>query len=110
MIFGAGSGSAGEAIMRAREARNWTQETLAEKMGTHQPNIARLETGRVQASMQTLERVAEATGMRLIIDFQKPLASSNRPERASDYRGPTLRGGPRRLMPFTEVRASGSSV
>ena len=77
---------AGNAIMRARLTRNWTQGKLAEKMGTYQSNVTRLETGRVQASMKTLERVAAATRMRLVIDFVEPLApAEEREERLSDY-------------------------
>ena len=39
-------------------------------MGTTQPVIARLESGRKRPSMRTLERLAEATGSRLLISFE----------------------------------------
>jgi len=39
-------------------------------MHTTQAVIARLESGRVKPSTRTLERLAEATGMRLKISFE----------------------------------------
>ena len=54
-------------LLRARLAAGLTQEELAERMGTKQTVIARLESGRVKPSTRTLERLATATGMRLRI-------------------------------------------
>ena len=59
------------AIVRARMNAELTQEQLAERLKTHQGNIARLEHGRTQATVRTLKRIAAATGHRLIIDFRK---------------------------------------
>jgi transcriptional regulator with XRE-family HTH domain len=56
--------------MRARSAANLTQVQLAERLKTDQGNIARLERGRTQATIRTLQRIAEATGHSLIVDFQ----------------------------------------
>jgi len=39
-------------------------------MGTTQPVVARLESGRSRPSMRTLKRLAEATGSRLLIRFE----------------------------------------
>ncbi len=58
------------AVMEVRNRAGLTQEDLARKMGTTQPVIARLESGRVRPSMRTLERLAEATGSRLLIRFE----------------------------------------
>jgi transcriptional regulator with XRE-family HTH domain len=58
-----------EVIMDVRNRAGLTQEELARRMGTTQPVVARLESGRTHPSMQTLERLAEATGSRLLISF-----------------------------------------
>jgi len=58
------------AVIEARIRAGLTQEELAQKMGTTQPVIARLESGRTRPSMRTLERFARATGTRLLIGFE----------------------------------------
>ena len=58
------------AVIDARNRAGLTQEELARKMGTTQPVVARLESGRVRPSMRTLERLAKATGSRLLIRFE----------------------------------------
>ncbi len=57
------------AVMEVRNRAGLTQLELARKMGTTQPVVARLESGRSRPSMRTLERLAEATGSRLLISF-----------------------------------------
>lgn len=47
-------------IARLRILRGLTQEQLAEKVGTKQPSIARLESGRSTPTLDFLQRVAEA--------------------------------------------------
>src|SRR5580704_10981042 len=58
------------AVMDVRNRAGLTQEELARKMGTTQPVVARLESGRSRPSLRTLERLAEATGSRLHIRFE----------------------------------------
>lgn len=58
------------AVIAARNRVGLTQAQLARKMGTTQPVVARLEGGRVRPSMRTLERLANATGSRLLISFE----------------------------------------
>ena len=58
------------AVIDARNRAGLTQQELARKMGTTQPVVARLESGRTRPSMRTLERLAEATGSRLLISFE----------------------------------------
>ena len=58
------------AVIDARTRAGLTQQELARKMGTTQPVVARLESGRVRPSMRTLERLAKATGSRLLISFE----------------------------------------
>jgi transcriptional regulator with XRE-family HTH domain len=57
------------AAIDARSRADLTQEALARRMGTTQPVVARLESGRARPSMRTLDRLAKATGSRLIISF-----------------------------------------
>ena len=57
------------AIIAARTKAGLTQAELAERMGTKQPYVARLEAGTTNPSRKTLERIAEATGSRLRIRF-----------------------------------------
>lgn len=61
------------AVIAARTRAGLTQEELAKKMGTTQPVIARLESGRNHPSMRTLERLAIATNSRLLIGFESVL-------------------------------------
>ena len=58
------------AVIGARNRAGLTQQALARKMGTTQPVVARLESGRTRPSMRTLERLAGATGSRLLIRFE----------------------------------------
>ena len=66
------------AVIDARNRAGLTQQELADRMGTTQPVVARLESGRVRPSMRTLARLAEATGSRLIIGFEP--CGDTRPE------------------------------
>ena len=50
------------AVIDVRNRAGLTQEELARKMGTTQPVVARLKSGRSRPSMRTLERLADATG------------------------------------------------
>jgi len=62
------------AVMDVRNRAGLTQAQLARKMGTTQPVVARLESGRTRPSMRTLDRLAEATGSRLRISFEPRVA------------------------------------
>lgn len=56
-----------EALVRARTDAKLTQAELAQRLGTTQSAVARLEGGRVSPSFATLRRYAEATGTRLTV-------------------------------------------
>ena len=56
-------------LIEARTRARLTQAELAERMATTQSVVARLESGRVNPSTRTLEKVARATGTRLRIHF-----------------------------------------
>jgi transcriptional regulator with XRE-family HTH domain len=43
---------------------------LAQRTGTSQPSIARLERGQVSPTVITLDRIARALGTDLVIDFE----------------------------------------
>ena len=60
-----------EALVRARTAAKLTQAELAQRLGTTQSAVARLEGGRVSPSFATLRRYAEATGSRLTVDLDR---------------------------------------
>lgn len=57
-------------LIRARIAAGMTQEEVAQRMGTKQTVVARLESGRAKPSTRTLERYAEATAHRLKISLE----------------------------------------
>ena len=59
-----------EALIAARTSAGLTQAEVAQRMGTTQTVIARLEGGRTRPSTRTLERFAKATGTRLKISFE----------------------------------------
>lgn len=50
------------AVSRAREQAHLTQEQLAERSGLSRNTIIRIERGRTNPSMKTLERIAQAMG------------------------------------------------
>jgi ribosome-binding protein aMBF1 (putative translation factor) len=52
-------------LIRARARAGLSQAELAERMGTSQSAIARLESGRTLPSAKTLLRFAEATGSKI---------------------------------------------
>ena len=57
------------ALIGARAHAGLTQEELAERMGTSQSAIARLESGRSRPSTTTLAKLATATGTKLRVSF-----------------------------------------
>lgn len=47
-------------LKQLRAKRGWTQEQLAEKAGINRGYLARLETGRHDPTITTLEKLAKA--------------------------------------------------
>ena len=66
--------SIGEQIRSFREEASLTQRELAERMGTSQAAIARLEAGGVGATVTTLQRIADALGLALTVELHRPAA------------------------------------
>jgi DNA-binding XRE family transcriptional regulator len=58
------------ALIAARARAGLTQAELAERMGTTQSVVARLEGGSVTPNWKTLRRYAEATGSRLCVKLE----------------------------------------
>ena len=57
-------------IVELRSQKGLTQQELAKLMGTSQQAISRIESGEYEGfTLKTLEKIAEATGMRVKIEF-----------------------------------------
>ena len=61
-------------LIEARTEKNMTQKQLAEKIGTKQSNIARLESGNYNPSFQFLQKVAGALDKRLSLPLSPRLS------------------------------------
>jgi transcriptional regulator with XRE-family HTH domain len=59
----------GRMVRGLREARGLSQRELAERMGTMQSVVGRLEAGGSRPTIVTLERVAHALGLQLEVRF-----------------------------------------
>lgn len=59
----------GEEVRRLRIQRGLSQQELAEHMGVSQSVVARLEAGGVEPRLSTLDRVAQALGVELRVQF-----------------------------------------
>ena len=57
-------------LARLRILRGLTQQELAERAGMTQSVVARVESGRANPSLTTLERLAEALGGRVTITIE----------------------------------------
>ena len=57
-------------VIRRRAALGISQKELARRVGTSHSAISRLESGRHKASLDTLQRVATALGLRLVLGFE----------------------------------------
>ncbi|MFH1977647.1 MAG: helix-turn-helix transcriptional regulator [Pseudomonadota bacterium] len=57
-------------IAELRDHKGLSQQQLAKLMGTSQQAISRIESGEYEGfTLKTLEKIAEATGMRVKIEF-----------------------------------------
>lgn len=54
----------GEAIKKARQAQNLTQEELGERIGVQRAQISRLEKGKSVITLPTMSRVFRALGIK----------------------------------------------
>lgn len=57
-------------IARLREKKGLSQQQMAKLMGTSQQAVSRIESGEYEGfTLRTLEKIAEATGTRVKIEF-----------------------------------------
>jgi len=57
-------------IAKLRERKGLSQQKVAKLMGTSQQAISRIESGDYEGfTLKTIERIAEATGTRVKIEF-----------------------------------------
>ena len=56
-------------ILQLRRKKGISQAQLAKKIGTKQSNIARMEAGQQNFSVESLEKIAKALGLHLKIVF-----------------------------------------
>ena len=52
----------GARVKRARGDKGWSHDSLCEKTGMYRANLIKLEQAKHRQQLETLERVAEATG------------------------------------------------
>ena len=57
-------------LIAARSRAGLTQGEVAERMGTTQSVVARLESGRRTPSMRTVQRYAQAVGARAVVHLE----------------------------------------
>jgi transcriptional regulator with XRE-family HTH domain len=62
-----------QALKRIRERRGWSQAELAERAGSHQVSIARLEVGVREPRIDLLEKLAKALKVP-VTDLLRPQA------------------------------------
>lgn len=62
--------SSGELLRSARRRCNLTQRELAQRTGIAQPTIARIESGRADPMLNTIERLLAACGARLRVEAE----------------------------------------
>ncbi|MDO4589378.1 MAG: helix-turn-helix transcriptional regulator [Fusobacterium sp.] len=56
-------------LIKERSNQNISQKELADRMGTKQANISRIENGNANPSLDFLKRLAKALGKKLEIKF-----------------------------------------
>lgn len=76
-------------VKEAREAKGLSQSQLADRMGTQQSVIARLEGGGITPTLPTLKRVADALGTELVVGF----GQTRTPKRAARGSGRAVKKG-----------------
>ena len=59
----------GELVREARKRSGMTQRELADKAGTTQSAIARLESGRTSPSLEDVQRLMRLAGFELVVEL-----------------------------------------
>ncbi len=60
-----------QTIRSHREAAGLTQQEVADKSGLFRNNISSIESGKANVTLDTLIKIAEAMGYKLVIKFKK---------------------------------------
>jgi transcriptional regulator with XRE-family HTH domain len=81
-------------VLKARAETGLTQAQVAERVGTTQSAIARLESGALKhsPSIATLQKYAKALGYRVEVKFVKERGLTRASTRTRRERGPRLAG------------------
>ena len=58
-----------DSIISLRQENHMTQKQLATKTGLTQSNISNLEKGITKPTIESLKKIADALGKRLVVDF-----------------------------------------
>jgi len=58
-------------ILQLRKKKKMTQAELAQKIGTKQSNVARMETGNQNFTIDMLQKIASVLGKNLKVEFTK---------------------------------------
>lgn len=87
-----------EQVRATRQAKGMTQKDLADAMGSTQSVVARLEAGGTAPSIATLQRVARALGVRLMVELRPASAGGKR------HREPVKRKVPTKQAAVAEGR------
>ena len=60
-----------ELVINSRDEQGITQKQLAKKSGLTQANISNIEKGVSRPTIDSLKKIADALGKRLVIDFSE---------------------------------------
>ncbi len=63
----------GRNIALAREALGWSQAQLGEKLGAEQSYVSKIERGKMNLTIKTLEKIASVLGQDVGYFFQKQI-------------------------------------
>lgn len=77
-----------DAVIALRLARGWSQAELAERVGTKQANISRLESGLANPGVKFLQKLASALGETLTVQFSPTPTLSLAASTQADGRAP----------------------
>lgn len=61
----------GQMIKEVRLSAGFSRKELGERLGITESAVAKLESRRNSPSISTLERIAKAAGVRLVVGFEK---------------------------------------
>ena len=66
-------------VIRLRTERGWTQKELAQRVGTRQANISRLENGLANPTFRFMQKLSEVFGVDLTLRLSNGVVPEDRP-------------------------------